>query len=540
MRIDSLFWRSVRLFPATPAVIDASRTLTYAELGQEVTRMTGLLLACGVKTGDRVAMLAKNRWEYVALFYAAASIDAVVVPLNWRLSLPELRWILDDAAPSVVMASAPYAQQLDGVRHELASVRDWFALDECPEGWAALSSVLPAVPSANRVFEPEHSTSRSQAEFVQIYTSGTTGRPKGAVLTHANMAAAVMAIAPDFALKPGQDKYLQVTPLFHVGGLLSVMLCGTTSVTLRLLPEFEPAAAARCLADEGVSHTLMVPAMLRWMLSEPGIDALCFPQLRLVAYGAAPMPIPVLEQASERLRCSFLQGYGLSETGGVLTILRPEDHVMDGSPAALARLGSAGREMLATQIRVVDPEGRDVPVGEPGEVIARGASISPGYWHLPEATREAHRNGWFWTGDIGWLDEQRYLTIVDRSKDMIVLGGENIYPREIELALLTHPVVADCAVIGIPHDTWGEEVLAYVSLQPGADLCPARADRALPPDPGALQVPDAAGAARCHPAQCGRQDRKAPAARALLEGAKTPSVSGPISTSPATRGDLST
>jgi long-chain acyl-CoA synthetase len=465
MRIDSLFWRSVRLYPGTTAVVDATRSLSYAEFGQEVARLSGLLKGCGVQTGDRVAILAKNRWEYAALFFAAASVNAVVVPLNWRLSVSELSWILADAAPRVVMAAAPYAQQIDGLRPELPSVGGWFALDEAPEGWAALSAALPHAP-AHATVDIDHGTQGSLAEFVQVYTSGTTGRPKGAVLTHANVTAGVMAVMPDFALRPGQDKYLQVTPLFHVGGMLSVMVCATNSVTLRLLPEFEPTAAARCMSEERVTHTLMVPAMLRWMLSEKGIDKLSFPDLRLVAYGAAPMPVPVLELASERLRCQFFQGYGLSETAGMLTILRPEDHVMDGTPASLARLNSAGREMLGTQVRVVDPDGQDVPVGELGEIVARGACVSPGYWNLPEATRESNRGGWFWTGDIGCLDDRRFLTIVDRSKDMIVLGGENIYPREIELVLLGHPAVADCAVIGIPHDTWGEEVQAYVSLRP--------------------------------------------------------------------------
>jgi long-chain acyl-CoA synthetase len=208
------------------------------------------------------------------------------------------------------------------------------------------------------------------------------------------------------------------------------------------------------------------------MLTEPALSSLQFPQLRTVVYGAAPMPEQTLVMAAERLRCRFVQGYGLSETGGILTVLSPQDHVLDGSAAARARLVSAGREMLGAQIRVVDADGHDVPTGELGEVVARGACVSPGYWKLPEATKAAHRDGWFWTGDIGFLDEQRFLTIVDRSKDMIVLGGENIYPREIELALLTHPAIADCAVIGIPHETWGEEVLAFVALQPGATFEP--------------------------------------------------------------------
>jgi len=474
MRIDSLFWRCVGLYPDTMGVVDDRRAMRYAEFGQEVVRMSELLHRCGVQRGDRVAMLAKNRWEYAALCQAAAALDVVVVPLNWRLSVPELRWIIEDAAPRVLMAGAPFAQQIDGLRTEIESVSAWVALDEAPSGWTSLQAVLPHVAQGATPVWPlaEHSAQGAQAEFAQVYTSGTTGRPKGAVLTHANVIAAVLAVSPDFHVRPGQDRHLQVTPLFHVGGLLLTILCASQGITLRLLPEFEPSAAARCMASEGVTHTLMVPAMLRWLLSEPGLDQMRFPDLRMVAYGAAPMPLPVLETASERLRCQFLQGYGLTETAGMLSILRPQDHVVDGTPASQARLASAGREMLGTQLRVVDPDGQDVPVGELGEIVARGACVSPGYWRQPEATRESQRGGWFWTGDVGCFDAQRYLTIVDRSKDMIVLGGENIYPREIELVLLRHPAVADCAVIGIPHDTWGEEVLAFVSTKPGAAFEP--------------------------------------------------------------------
>jgi long-chain acyl-CoA synthetase len=472
MRIDDAFWRSVRLYPQTPAVVDDQCTLSFAELGQRVARLCALMHSTGVAAGDRVAVLAKNRWEYLALYMAAASVDAVVVPLNWRLSVPELQWILNDAEPRVVVAAAPFAQQIDRLRGEVPSVRDWIALDEAPECWSHLPDLLAHAPLHSALHQPAPSRLTDASEFAQVYTSGTTGRPKGALLTHANVSAGVVGLIQDFDMRAGQDKFMQVTPLFHVGGLLATMICMTLSVTVRLLPEFEPGAAARCMATEGISQTLMVPAMLRWMLTEPALSSLQFPQLRTVVYGAAPMPEQTLVMAAERLRCRFVQGYGLSETGGILTVLSPQDHVLDGSAAARARLVSAGREMLGAQIRVVDADGHDVPTGELGEVVARGACVSPGYWKLPEATKASHRDGWFWTGDIGFLDEQRFLTIVDRSKDMIVLGGENIYPREIELALLTHPAIADCAVIGIPHETWGEEVLAFVALQPGATFEP--------------------------------------------------------------------
>lgn len=472
MRIDAFLWRGARLFPDRPAVVDAATSLTHAELSHQVGRLTALLLSWGLQPGDRIVMLSKNRWEYAALFHAAARMGAVVVPLNWRLRLPELRWIIADAAPAAVLAEPSFAQTIEPLRNEIESVRHWVALDEAPQGWGHLPTLMAHSPSFSeptRALPPE----AIHEPLLQIYSSGTTGRPKGAVLTHANFSAAIMAMLSDFGMKPGHDRFLQVTPLFHVGGALMALTCAAGCITLRLLPEFDPLGAAQCLSQEAVTHTLMVPAMLNWMMGTPGFDQLRFPDLRVFAYGAAPMPVPLLARAIDHMRCGFLQGYGLTETAGVLTILSPADHVLEGGVLAPPeRLASAGREMLGTHIRVVDPDGHPLPVGEVGEVVAQGLSISPGYWNLPEATVESQRNGWFHTGDLGRLDEQGYLTIVDRAKDMIIVGGENVYPREIELALATHPDVTDCAVIGIPHPVWGEEVLAFVAQKPDAHFEP--------------------------------------------------------------------
>lgn len=472
MRIEAFLARGARLFPDRPAVVDAKGSLTHAELSLQAARLAALLMQWGLQPGDRVVIVSRNRWEYAALFHAAARMGAVVVPLNWRLSLPELRWIIADAAPAVVLAEPPFAQTLAPLRGEIECVRHWVALDEAPQGWAHLPSLMAGAPALS---EPTRALPLEAVHepLLQIYSSGTTGRPKGAVLSHANFSSAIAALLTDFAMRPGQDRFLQVTPLFHVGGALMALTCAAGCITLRLLPEFDPVAAARCLSQEPVTHTLMVPAMLNWMMNSPGVDQLRFNHLRLFAYGAAPMPVPLLARAIEHMRCGFLQGYGLTETAGILTILSPADHVLEGGVLAPPeRLASAGREMLGTQVRVVGADGRALPDGEVGEVVAQGASISPGYWNLPEATAESQRDGWFRTGDLGRFDEQGYLTIVDRAKDMIIVGGENVYPREIELALAAHPDVTDSAVIGIPHPVWGEEVLAFVTQKPGAPFEP--------------------------------------------------------------------
>ena len=468
MRIDCLLARGARLFPDVPAVIDAQASLSHAALHAEVGRIAACLRQHGVTRGDRVAVLSRNRWEHVALLHAAARLDAVIVPLNWRLSADELGWILQDADPCVVVAEPAFIATVDAQRAHSPDVRLWLALDEVPEGWRGWSEAMAA--QSPEPVSALHDPTDVHAVLAQIYTSGTTGRPKGALLTHANVMASVAAISVDFGMKPGQDRHLQVTPLFHVGGLLMTVLCAASCVTLRLLPEFAPAAAARCLSQEPVTHTLMVPAMLQWLLSERGVEARSFAHLRFVAYGAAPMPESLLVQAIDTLGCEFFQGYGLTETSAMLTILSPQDHRDALASGRGERLASAGREMLGVELRVVDRQGRDVPAGQPGEVLARGACVSPGYWRRPEATAESHADGWFRTGDIGVMDEQRYLSIVDRAKDMLIVGGENVYPSEVERVLRNHPRVADCAVIGIPHAMWGEEVLALVVLQPGDEV----------------------------------------------------------------------
>ena len=472
MRIDGLLSRGARLYPEVPAVVDAHTTLSHAALNDEVLRLVAWLQQQGVAPGERVAVLSRNRWEHVALLHAAARLNAVLVPLNWRLSADELGWILQDADPCVVVAEPAFIGAIDAQRATSPGVRHWLALDEAPEGWTLLREAVATVAPGPEAVAVVGDVADVHAVVAQIYTSGTTGRPKGALLTHANVMASVAAISVDFGMKPGLDRHLQVTPLFHVGGLLMTVLCAASCVTLRLLPEFVPAAAARCLSQEPVTHTLMVPAMLQWLLSERGTDLSSFKHLRFVAYGAAPMPESLLVQAIEVLGCEFFQGYGLTETSAMLTILSPQDHREALASGRTERLASAGREMLGVELRVVDRQGQDVPIGQPGEVLARGACVSPGYWRRPEATAESHADGWFRTGDIGVMDEQRYLSIVDRAKDMLIVGGENVYPSEVERVLRNHPSVVDCAVIGIPHKVWGEEVMAMVVMRPEAEVDP--------------------------------------------------------------------
>ena len=405
--LPELLRRTVKLHGGLALVTDAQRTVTARELDAEVDALAARLVTLGVVHGDRVAILARNRIGYVAAYFAAARLGAALVPVNGRLRTAEIRHVLDDSgAVTVLLDPSLGAEVLSIVAEDQATgrARRWVTLDAALPGTTALAAValgtLPALPT-----DPS-------TVAVQMYTSGTTGAPKGAMLTHANLAAVVAAYLVEMHMKPGRSRFLQVTPLFHVGGLMMVLLCVACPCTLVLHPEFDPGRVIAALADDGITHTLLVPAMIRWVAMQPGVEQRTFPTLELVAYGAAPMPPDLLARASNVLRCDFLQGYGLTETGGVVTVLRPEDH-RDGSPAVRM---SAGREMYGCDLRVVGPDGLELPRGGVGEIVVRGPNVTPGYAGRPEATAEALRDGWLHTGDLGTMDDQGYVTVVDTSR----------------------------------------------------------------------------------------------------------------------------
>jgi acyl-CoA synthetase (AMP-forming)/AMP-acid ligase II len=462
MRIGHWLARSAHHHGEEEAVFDGENRRTYAELANRARRLAGGLSRTGIGRGDRVAVVSKNRCEFVELYFAAAEISAVLVPLNWRLKPDELRVQIGDASARVLIAESEFATALGDTAGDAAR----FALGPSVPGWKSFDALEgPSLP-------PSDPFGESSEIVVQMYTSGTTGRAKGAMLSHANIVAMTQSWLTEMPLLPRSDRFLQVTPLFHVGAMLMTMSCIASGARFRLLREFFPGPAVEILGSERVTHALFVPSMIQWILSEPGVEMRRFEALRLIIYGAAPIPPDLLAHAMRVFRCDFLQGYGLTETTGVVTTLRPEDHRVDDAERLRRRLASAGRAVSCCEVRVVDASGNEVATGEVGEVVARGDNVTPGYWRNDEATRESFRDGWFHTGDLATRDEDGFVTIVDRLKDMILVGGENVYPREIEDTLRTHEGVQDAAVIGIPHDVWGEEVLALVVTRPGVQSDP--------------------------------------------------------------------
>jgi long-chain acyl-CoA synthetase len=460
--IDDLLTRAVVEHPERTAVVSGAVRWSYRELGERVARAAAALQALGVRPEDRVAVLDKNSHYYLELYFALPRIGAVAVPLNYRLAPAELAYILRDSTATAWLFSADYADVVRAVRDELDGVRHFVCFERALADAVGYENLLSAPADA-----PRSVARRPDDTLLQMYTSGTTGRPKGAMLTHANMIANTLTALHerDYA---GDDVYLHACPLYHCADLElyygMTYACGGNVV----LREFSPSTALRLIEQERVSVTFLVPAMIGFILETPDFEAHDISSLRLIVYGGAAIPVERLRQALAKLPCKLSQGYGLTETSPILCVLEAEDHVTEGPRAR--RIASCGKPARGVEVRVVDEDDAVCPNETVGEIVARGKNVMKGYWRAPEATREALRGGWFHTGDLGYFDADGFLYIVDRKKDMIVSGGENVYPREVEEVLYQHPDVLEAAVIGVPSERWGETVKAVVVGRSEASL----------------------------------------------------------------------
>ena len=463
MRLHDFLDFHARERPDADFAIQRERRISYGDALREIHRIANALIRSGVGRGDRVAILSKNCIEYVLFYYAASKAGAVPVPLNYRLAPPEWRTIAQDAAPKLLLARGELVGAIDAISRELTSVAERVALGAtAPAGWTGFEDWTRGAaetPPAREVAAGD--------DLYQMYTSGTTGRPKGAVLTHAAISAQLDQVSTALHVGPG-DRYLIVAPVFHAAGALAAFWTIRQGGTLFIQEDFDPAAVVKALSEEQIAAASLVPAMIQaCLVAVPDVATRRYDSLRFMLYGASPIAAETLRRAIDVFRCGFAQGYGMTEMTAGATFLLPREHerALGDKPALLF---SCGRPLPGTEVRVVDPEGRDLPTGETGEIWLRGPQIMRGYWNLPDATAEAMAGGWMHTGDAGALDDEGFLYIQDRVKDMIVSGAENVYPREVENALFEHPAVADAAVIGVPDARWGEVVKALVVLRKGA------------------------------------------------------------------------
>lgn len=447
--------------PGSPALQFEQRTTTWAEWHHRSSQLANALIAEGLQPGGRVGYLGKNSDQFFQVFFGAAKAAMVTVPLNWRLAVPEIAFILDDAQCEILFVGADYAGLVDALREACPRIRSVVGVDGKATGVQALDDWLQ-----NRPGSDPRTPARADDTVLQLYTSGTTGLSKGAELTHGNLLfAAGLGATEDLGCWRSDDVSVLPLPLFHAGGLvygLNGPYAGCLTVVLR---EASPALILAALRDAPAPVTRLgvVPAVLQMMLDHPEFDGAHFRSMRTMTYGGSPIAPVVLSRALDAIGPVLLQLFGMTETATIGTMLAPADH----DPARPARLASCGRPLPGVEVRVVRLDEAPAGAGESGEILLRCPSVMKGYWMRAEANATALREGWYHTGDVGYIDAQGYLFIQDRLKDMIVSGGENVYPAEVERVLAEHPAVADVAVFGVPDPQWGEAVKAAVVVRGG-------------------------------------------------------------------------
>jgi acyl-CoA synthetase (AMP-forming)/AMP-acid ligase II len=443
--------------------VQGERILTHRQYLNRARQLANALHQRSARWQDRIAMLSMNSMEYLEVYGACEVAAFIIATVNYRLSPAEMVKILADAAPTVLIFEAQYAQIVAEMRTRLPSIKSYLCIGNGPE-WAESYELAVA---SGRLEAPPSTRPRPKDLAHLIYTSGTTGQPKGCMLAHQALVSKAQLHAGDMGTVP-DDRLLIVMPLFHVGSRGIVSAGQWRGATIYLLRSFEPSAFLRTLEQEKITIAHLAPTMVKDVLEHESVEMLDLSSLRVMCYAASPMPLPTLRRGLEVLGRVFHQSYG--QTEGMISSLLRSQHSLDGNDVESARLQSAGQPYPGTQVRIVDESGNNLPQGAIGEIVYRGPCTFSGYWNDSVKTFETMREGWIYSGDIGRYDTDGFLYVVDRKKDMIISGGENIYSREVEEALLSHAAVHEAAVIGVPDAKWGEAVHAFVSCKEGLAL----------------------------------------------------------------------
>ena len=441
------------------AVLDGAVRRSWGEIQERVSRLAGALRGAGLQPGDRVAVLMLNGHRYLELYYAVPWAGGIVMPLNIRLSPLEVLAQIIDAEPAFIVVDDTFARVTSHLGPQTPSLRSVIHASEVSaEGAIAYETLVargPAIEDANVCGDETYGL---------FYTGGTTAASKGVMLTHTNITANAYNIALGVAYT-ARDVYLHAAPMFHLADSANTFAVTMTGAAHAFIPSFDPKRWAEAVEAYRVTVALLVPTMINAIVNWPDLAQCNLGSLRHVLYGAAPISSSLLARAREKLTCEFQQGYGMTELSPVITLLPPDDHVLEGPTSH--RIKAAGIPVPNADVVIVDDDDRPVPRGTIGEVCARGPMVMKGYWRKPEETDRALRGGYMHTGDLGYMDEDGYVYLVDRAKDMIVSGGENIYSVEVEAALYAHPAVLEAAVFGIPDPRFGEQVHAAVVLKDG-------------------------------------------------------------------------
>ncbi|AYJ85404.1 long-chain-fatty-acid--CoA ligase (plasmid) [Sphingomonas paeninsulae] len=458
MYLTQCLHRMDRQAPDRIAGVDAARTLTWRELSARVAAFAGALRERGLVPGDRVAMLARNGTDFLTYVLGTFWAGGVINPVNLRWTAGEIGYSLENCQTRFLIVDPEFAALVPGIRAAAPGLSHLVETGAPLQAW--IDTATPV----------EDALRRGDDLAAILYTGGTTGFPKGVMLSHTNLASSMLgSIACQRGL--AGDRYLHTAPLFHIGALSGLFVALFSGSTSHFLPAFEPLAAIEAVARDRISELFLVPTMIRMVVDHPRFAEFDMGSVQRVRYGASSIDGALLDRAIAAFpNAGFIQAYGMTELSPTVTILGPEDHGAEAR--ANGRLRSAGRATPTTEIRIVGPDDEELPRGEVGEIVARGPTVMLGYWQMPDATAEALRGGWMHTGDLGRMDDEGYITVVDRLKDMIITGGENVYSAEVENALATHPDVAGLAVVAVPDPKWGERVHAVIVPRGGATPTP--------------------------------------------------------------------
>ena len=463
MNVGTLFTKSARSFPERPAIAYGDYELTYREADARINQLANALRRLGIQKGSNIAIVLHNCPEFIEMLFACFKAGIGTVPINFRLHPRECAFIIDNSEAVAVLLGEDFRDSLYALRAEMPRVKHFICISDVLPGMVSYAKLLDGESSS---FQDE-TVERDDLAWL-FYTSGTTGRPKGAMLTHHVLMTMTMNFYADITPLGPEDAVLHAAPLSHGSGLYCIPNVGKAAANVILASKsFEPKIVFETIQKRKVTNVFMAPAMIKRLVASPEFGRYDLSSMKCINYGGAPIYEEDLKDAVRKWGPVFVQLFGQAESPMTISYLRKEEHLLEGNPEEMKRLASAGIPRTDVEIKILDAGDRELPPGEMGEIAVRGEVVMKGYWRNPEATAETLRGGWLHTGDLGIMDERGYVYILDRAKDMIISGGENIYSREIEDTIVKHPAVYEVAVIGVPDEKWGEAIKAVVSLRPG-------------------------------------------------------------------------